>query len=437
MGKPSRLKWERIVFACFLAVPVVYVIAQEFTPSKFERDDGVIPLNTEDSTYELWNQLRDSGGDPAREPGLIYPGRLRGQGVLTFFQLPVAVTPEDLRAGGVDVAIMGAGIDMGVGFRGAGMGPASLRHSWGQFNAGGLPHMHTGVAWRDELVAVDYGNSPIDRQSVERSMPYVRAMVREIAQAGAIPVIIGGDHSLAYPDVAGVADVYGKENVGVIHFDAHYDAASGGYSGHLISHAQPVYQLIEEGHVLGENYIQVGLRGYWPGEEGFRWMREQNMRYHTMAEIERDGWDAVMERILLEANDGPEHLYVSFDIDVLDPAYTPRHRHPGTRRPDAAGGFPPRPRPVHREKPRRLRTRRTQPTRRPRLHHGDELKPHRPGMPHRNRHAQNRHHRRQLPQPTDSGRRRTRPGGVRRQRLRATTPPLRGCSLKRRGGSVA
>jgi len=335
MRKLSRTSLERIIFACFLAVPVVYVIAQEFTPSQFERDDGVIPLNTEDSTYELWNQLRDTSDDPEREPGLMYPGRLYGQGVLTFFQLPVAVTPEDLRASQVDVAVMGAGIDMGVGFRGAGMGPTSLRHSWGQFNAGGLPHMHTGVAWRDVLVAADYGNSPIDRQSVERSMPYVRAMVREIAQTGAIPVIIGGDHSLAYPDVAGVADVYGKENVGVIHFDAHYDAASGGYSGHLISHAQPVYQLIEEGHVLGENYIQVGLRGYWPGEDGFRWMRENNMRYHTMAEIERDGWDAVMERILLEANDGPEHLYVSFDIDVLDPAYTP-----GTGTPEPAGLTP-------------------------------------------------------------------------------------------------
>ena len=103
-----------------------------------------------------------------------------------------------------------------------------------------------------------------------------------------------GDHSLEYPDVAGVADVYGKENVGVIHFDAHYDAGGSGYTGHLISHAQPVYRLIEEGHVLGENYIQVGLRGcFWPGEEGFEWMRNNNFRYHTMVEIERDGW-AVM-----------------------------------------------------------------------------------------------------------------------------------------------
>ena len=66
--------------------------------------------------------------------------------------------------------------------------------------------------------------------------------------------------------------MYGKENVGSDHFDAHYDAGGGGYAGHLIS-MREIYRLIEEGHVLGENYIQVGLRGFWPGEEGFEWMR--------------------------------------------------------------------------------------------------------------------------------------------------------------------
>ncbi len=323
---------NKIIFTIFLLVPIWLVVAQDFTPSVFERDDASIPLNPNDPSYDLWTQLRDPDNNPAREPGPFYPGRLRNAGVLSFFQLPLAVNQQDLIAGKVDVAILGAAIDMGVGMRGAGEGPDALRSSLGVGGGGGLPHMHTGVAWKQELTAVDYGNAPIDQFSVERSMPTVRALVREIAQTGAIPLIIGGDHSLEYPDIAGVADVYGKENVGVIHFDAHFDAAGAGYLGHMISHAQPVYQLIEEGHVLGENYIQVGLRGYWPGEDGFRWMRENNFRYHTMAEIERDGWPAVMEKILAEANDGPEYLYVSFDIDVLDPAFTP-----GTGTPVPAG----------------------------------------------------------------------------------------------------
>ena len=332
MASVNRSSLTKIVAACLL-LPGLFAAAQDFTPSVFERDDGVIPMNTEDPSYDLWSQLRDASDDPEREPGPIYPGRLRDFGVQTFFQLPIAINQDDLRAGEVDVAIMGAEIDMGVGFRGAGQGPNALRYSHGMFDVGDRPHMHTGIAWQRELNAVDYGNAPIDRFSIERSMPMVRAMVREIAETGAIPIVIGGDHSLEYSDVAGIADVYGKENVGVIHFDAHFDAgASGRYHGHLISHGQPIYQLIEEGHILGRNYIQVGLRGYWPGNEGFEWMREHDFRYHTMVEIERDGWPAVMERILAEANDGPEYLYVSFDIDVLDPAYTP-----GTGTPEPAG----------------------------------------------------------------------------------------------------
>ncbi len=326
----NTLKYLLILFGAL--IPIWIVVGQDFTPSVFDRNDGSIPLNPNDPSFDPWSQLRDPANDPDREPGPFYPGRLRNAGVLTFFNLPIAINPADLTAGNVDVAILGAPLDMGVGMRGTAFGPGSLRESLGVSGGGGLPHMHVGVAWKRELRVVDYGNSPIDRFSVERSMLPVRELVREIASTGALPLIIGGDHSLEYPDVAGVADIYGKENVGVIHFDAHYDAATEGYSGHLISHAQPVFRLIEEGHVLGQNYIQVGLRGYWPGEDGFEWMRENNFRYHTMVEIERDGWDVVMQRILAEANDGPEYLYVSFDIDVLDPAYAS-----GTGTPEPGG----------------------------------------------------------------------------------------------------
>ncbi len=254
-------------------------------------------------------------------------------GTPTFFMLPVALTPEDLTAGEVDVAIMGAPLDTGSGMRGAAFGPKTLRGSdkylgWGSWSD---PHLHVMVDWMQDLTVVDYGDAPIDNLSAERSMAPVRAMVKEIAETGAIPMIVGGDHSLEYPDVAAIADVYGKENVGVIHFDAHYDASEN-VSGHLISHGQPIRRLIEEGHVLGKNYVQVGLRGYWPGEDGFRFMREHGFRYHTMAEIERDGWEPVMERALQEVSEGPEYLYISLDIDVLDPAYAA-----GTGTPEPGG----------------------------------------------------------------------------------------------------
>jgi agmatinase len=310
-------------FVGLFALPLLCAGQDEDEATPADPEDAIIRLDPNAEGLDVWSQLRDTSEDSGREPGLIPVGRLRSPGVLSFFQLPLAFTPEDLRAANVDVAILGAPVDMGYGYRGAGEGPPALRHGAGQGrNGGSLPHMHVGVAWKKELVVVDYGNAPIDTLSMERSMPPVRKLVREIAETGAIPLVIGGDHSLEYPDVAGVTDVYGKENVGVIHFDAHFDAAASS-GGHLISHGRPIRRLIEDGHILGKNYIQVGLRGYWPGEEGFEWMREQDMRYHTMAEIERQGWDAVMERVLDEANDGPEYLYVSFDIDVLDPAYMP------------------------------------------------------------------------------------------------------------------
>ena len=297
-------------------------------------DDAVILLDTTDEDRDPMSSLRDTADDAERDPGLIQIGRLGRPGVRSFFGLPVALTQEDLRAAKVDVAVLGAPLDTGVGMRGAGEGPSALRAAMRGASGGRNPHMHVGVAWRRELVAVDYGNVPIDILSVERSMPPVRKMVREIAETGAIRLVVGGDHSLEYPNVAGVADVYGKGNVGVIHFDAHFDAGDS-INGHLISHAQPVRRLVDDGHILGKNYIQVGLRGYWPGEKGFEWMRENEMRYHTMAEIERDGWDVVMDRVLNEAFDGPEYLYISFDIDVLDPAYTP-----GTGTPEPNGLTP-------------------------------------------------------------------------------------------------
>lgn len=321
------------VLSSLVALPVVCMAQDE---SAVDAEAAIIRLDPHAEGLDVWSQLRDTSNDAQREPGLIPTGRLRRPGVLSFFSLPLAFTPEDLQAANVDVAIMGAPLDMGFRMRGARQGPTALRASIGVGRgSGNLPHMHVGVAWKKELVAVDYGDAPLDGLSTERSMPPVRKLVREIAETGAIPIIIGGDHSLAYPNVAAITDVYGKANVGVIHFDAHFDAGDS-LGGHLISHGQPVRRLIDDGHILGKNYIQVGLRGYWPGEDGFKWMRENEMRYHTMAEIERYGWDAVMERVLDEANDGPEYLYISFDIDVFDPAYMP-----GTGTPES-GGLTPR-----------------------------------------------------------------------------------------------
>jgi len=156
--------------------------------------------------------------------------------------------------------------------------------------------------------------------------------VREIVETGAYPIILGGDHSLMRADGMALADIYGKGKVGVIHFDAHHDASDNQF-GHHVAHGTPVRRLIEDGFVKGKNFVQVGLRGYLPEEGDMNWMREHQIKSHYMAEVEADGFDSVMERAINEALDGPEYIFISFDIDSLEPGgLTTREAFPLLRR---------------------------------------------------------------------------------------------------------
>ncbi len=291
--------------------------ASKFNP---ETDMDSIPLNTEAEDFNGWKLMKPRALASKREPGPIdlsyYAEGGRG-GVRTFANAPLAIYPEDLVAGEVEVAIVGAPLDMGTYYRGQRFGPQAMRN--GYFSAGN--DMATMINPRKVLNIVDYGDIAIDNMSTEISVHHVRERVAEIAKTGAVPFIVGGDHSLEYPDIAGLADVHGKGSFGVVHFDSHFDAGKG--QAHYITHGQPVYRAIKEGHVKAENFIQVGLRGPWPGAWGFEWMRNNGMRYHTMAEIEKKGWKQVMEAALREAREGTEKLFISFDVDVLDPAFVP------------------------------------------------------------------------------------------------------------------
>ncbi|MGQ9425428.1 agmatinase family protein [Gilvimarinus sp. F26214L] len=297
------------------------------------RDQASIPLNTESPDFNAWKVRRPRSFDPEREPGPIDLSRYMGGwglGVPTFAGAPVAFTPEDLIAGEVDIAIVGAPLNMGSGWRDADHGPVALRLARGM----GGNDQYTQVNASRELNIVDYGDIAIDNDSTERSMQHVREVVREIAETGAMPFIIGGDHSLEYPNVAGLVDVYGKGNLGVIHFDAHYDV--GRDRAHLIDHGQPIYRLLAEDLIEGSDYIQLGLRSGSPDEKTYKWLREEGFKYHSMAEVEKFGWDFVLERVLAEARADGRKLHISFDVDVLDPSYIS-----GTGTP-VSGGITPR-----------------------------------------------------------------------------------------------
>jgi agmatinase len=152
-----------------------------------------------------------------------------------------------------------------------------------------------------------------------------------VARTGAIPIVLGGDHSITYPSAAAVARHRHPGSVGIVHFDAHADTGRDVW-GSLLSHGTPMRRLLEEGWVAGRNFVQVGLRGYWPERETFDWMREQGFRWHTMVEIEERGAEAVIADAIAEALDGPDCVYLSVDIDVVDPGMAP-----GTGTPEPGG----------------------------------------------------------------------------------------------------
>ena len=254
------------------------------------------------------------------------------EGLATFAQRPFLTEPEQLDAWQPDVAIVGAPFDISTTNRpGARFGPRALR---AQAYFPGTYHLDLGIEIFDWLEVVDYGDAHCPHGLTEAGHANIRARVGEVASRGIVPVILGGDHSITWPAATAVADHHGWGNVGIVHFDAHADTADI-IDGNLASHGTPMRRLIESGAVLGRNFVQVGLRGYWPPEDVFAWMQEQGMRWHLMQEVWERGSAAVIADAIVEALDGCDALYLSVDIDVLDPGFAP-----GTGTPEPGGMNP-------------------------------------------------------------------------------------------------
>jgi len=254
-------------------------------------------------------------------------------GLSTFGQRPFLTEPEQLDAWQPDVAIVGAPFDNATTNRpGARFGPRAMRTLAYE---PGTYHLDLGIEIFDWLEVIDFGDAHCPHGQTEASHANIRSRVSEIASRGITPIVLGGDHSITWPSATAVADHYGFGNVGIVHFDAHADTAPS-VDGNLASHGTPMRRLIESGAVLGRNFVQIGLRGYWPSESVFDWMREQGMRWHLMHDVWERGFAAVLDDAVSQALDGADHLYVSVDVDVLDPAFAP-----GTGTPEPGGLNPP------------------------------------------------------------------------------------------------
>lgn len=243
-------------------------------------------------------------------------------GLLTFAGCPY--TEDAVELEGVDAAIVGAAMDELVSDRpGTRFGPRAIR-------AAGVPpgpHLEAGIDAFQALRIVDYGDAPVTPANPETSHRAIQATVGDVVRAGAIPIILGGDHSITEPNVRACAEKHGP--VGLVHFDSHTDTGRELW-GKEVSHGTVMYRLVEAGLVDPTRYTQIGLRGYWPGEDEFAWQREKGITSIFMHDVRDIGIRAAVDRACELAGSGP--TFLTIDIDVLDPAHAP-----GTGTPEPGG----------------------------------------------------------------------------------------------------
>ncbi|MFP5352634.1 MAG: agmatinase [Actinomycetota bacterium] len=257
------------------------------------------------------------------------PGEPGYAGMTTFEKVPLVLDPEELTAG--MVVIVGAPMDDMVTNRpGTRLGPRAIRAAIEGGGEPGIWDMDLGIDAFAELQVVDHGDAAVVPSDPEASHRAIYEAVKRIVDAGAVPMILGGDHSIAYPDIKAVAEAHPSGSLAVVQFDTHADTAAEIW-GVKRSHGSPFRHLVDEGILPGERLIQVGLRGGWPYAEEFAWMREAGVRWHRMETVIERGIDAVMTTVLEQIADASA-LFLSVDIDVLDPAFAP-----GTGTPQPGG----------------------------------------------------------------------------------------------------
>jgi agmatinase len=250
----------------------------------------------------------------------------------TFLGVPAADPDVAAQWTGAGAAIIGAPFDGGTSHRsGCRFGPQAIRTTDYLPHDGMRPSLALGVDPLVELGVVDLGDVEMPSGDTLKSLHLLEERVSAVAKAGVIPIILGGDHTIALPDVTGLANHVGWGRVSVIHFDAHADTGDSQF-GSLYGHGTPMRRLIESGACRGDRFLQIGLRGYWPEPETLAWMADQGMRSFEMTEIVRRGLDAVLDEAMAIAMTDCDAVFLSVDVDVVDPGSAP-----GTGTPEPGG----------------------------------------------------------------------------------------------------
>jgi guanidinopropionase len=227
--------------------------------------------------------------------------------IATFFRLPKHTISSD-----IDIALVGVPFDIGVNFRaGARQGPSAVREATRAIRR---IHPTSGIAPFAICKVADIGDAPINALDFQVSIGLIQSFFEEIHAAGAVPLSIGGDHTIPLPILRAIA----KQPVAVVHFDSHADTLDE-LLGTKINHATTFRRAVEEGLIDPKKTIQIGLRGSRFSPDDVAFGEQVGMRLITMDEYESMGRDAVISEIDRVIGDAP--TYVTFDIDGLDAAY--------------------------------------------------------------------------------------------------------------------
>lgn len=234
----------------------------------------------------------------------------RFAGLATMMRLPAATTAQ-----GLDAAFIGVPLDIGTSNRpGARFGPRQIRAESALLRP---YNMATGAAPFDALQVADLGDVPINTYSLEKSVLLIEAFYDEVLAAGCKPLTLGGDHTIALPILRALARRHGP--LALVHVDAHADINDDMF-GERIAHGTPFRRAVEEGLLACDRVWQIGLRGTgyaaddfdWPRAQGFTVVQAHEVWYRSLAPLMAE----VRERI------GPTHpVYISFDIDGIDPSF--------------------------------------------------------------------------------------------------------------------
>ena len=252
--------------------------------------------------------------DPNFLPTNIYSG------VPTFLNLPVLENKQDLAQ--MDVAVMGVPWEGGCtigGYSSCTDGPKSIRSASIRYT-GYLPDFDLDCF--SQLKAGDYGDIAVQNGNYEFTFGEIRKKVGEIYDAGAVPIILGGDHGIAYPTISELAKRHpGK--VGVLHFDAHLDNYSN-FGDDPYSRCSPFYQLYNDPNMDPTKIVHIGIRGPRNHQEEFNNAKKYCANVILCREIKKNGWEASIKKAIELASKDTEVMYVTICADSLDAAFMPQ-----------------------------------------------------------------------------------------------------------------